>query len=268
MRRIEFIAPVEAMRGNLSGAQNLAYAKNDNKAFDAPEGRQYARNYDPRYIGAKISATGKKIFAVKTKAATKINAASLLRMALLGGTGALYASLLKNENKYLHAEDVYGLYVSRRGETRTFRKFWNDQIRAFLSKKKVQISVSIVDEAGNLHQCQFKNPWVYTGGTPECPVSNEVLAKFWTQLASNPVIFTVGGAKGVAHSGDTFQTVIDGEYNVLGLEGYDGDAGETQVKLGEQYVAKLVDGDVKGIQLTENADGQFILTETPAPIGE
>ena len=219
MRRIEFIAPVEAMRGNLSGAQKLAYAKNDNPAFNAPVGRQYARNYDPRYIGAKISASGKKIFSVKTKTATKINAASLLRMALLGGAGALYAAMLNNASVKAQAENVYGLYVSRRAETRSFRKFWMDQFRATLNRKKVQTSVSITDEGGTLHQVQIKNPWVYTEGTPNCPVSDQTLVKFWPQLATNPVMFTVDGETGVAHSGDTFDTMITGNgYNVLGLQ--------------------------------------------------
>ena len=53
MKRIEFIAPVESMRGNLSGNQSLEYALNNNPAYDAPDGVQYARNYQPRLAPIK-----------------------------------------------------------------------------------------------------------------------------------------------------------------------------------------------------------------------
>lgn len=84
MKRIEFIAPVEAIRGNMSGKQTLQYAENNNPAFDAPEGRQYARNYTPRYIGHRRAKDGLVYFSVKRKAATKIDATSKITMAALG----------------------------------------------------------------------------------------------------------------------------------------------------------------------------------------
>ena len=57
MKRIEFISPVEAMRGNLSRTkQTLLYAENDNPAWDAPvDKRSYARNYQPIFVGAKVA---------------------------------------------------------------------------------------------------------------------------------------------------------------------------------------------------------------------
>ena len=84
MKRIEFIAPVEAIRGNMSGKQTLLYAENNNPAFDAPEGVQYARNYTPRYIGHRRAKDGQVYFSVKRKAATKINTTSKITMAALG----------------------------------------------------------------------------------------------------------------------------------------------------------------------------------------
>ena len=84
MKRIEFIAPVEAIRGNMSGKQTLLYAENNNPAFDAPEGVQYALNYTPRYIGYRRAKDGKVYFSVKRKAATKIDASSKITMAALG----------------------------------------------------------------------------------------------------------------------------------------------------------------------------------------
>lgn len=84
MKRIEFIAPVEALRGNMSGSQKLVYALNDNPAYEAPDGRQYARNYKPRYIGFRRAKDGAVYFGVKRKSATKVDAAARITMAALG----------------------------------------------------------------------------------------------------------------------------------------------------------------------------------------
>lgn len=93
MKRIEFIAPVEALRGNMSGSQTLVYADNDNPAYDAPEGRQYARNYKPRYIGFRRAKDGAVYFGVKRKSATKVDAASRLIMAAMGSLQPLKNTL-------------------------------------------------------------------------------------------------------------------------------------------------------------------------------
>lgn len=84
MKRIEFIAPVEALRGNMSGSQTLVYAENDNPAYEAPDGRQYARNYKPRYIGFRRAKDGAVYFGVKRKSATKVDRAAKITMAALG----------------------------------------------------------------------------------------------------------------------------------------------------------------------------------------
>lgn len=97
MRRIEFIAPVEAMRGNLSGKQVLKYAENMNPAWDAPNGKQFAKNYRPRYLGAKRAASGLTYFATKVKSAVILNDAARRRQAALGCVASLI-SALKSED--------------------------------------------------------------------------------------------------------------------------------------------------------------------------
>ena len=109
MKRIEFIAPVEALRGNLSGKQTLVYAQNDNPAFDAPEGRQYARNYKPRYIGYRRLKDGAVYFGVKRKSATKVDAASKITMAALGTIQDL-KSTFKDESIVIEVGGIPGTY--------------------------------------------------------------------------------------------------------------------------------------------------------------
>lgn len=98
MKRIEFVAPVESMRGNLSGNQDLQYAENNNPAYEAPNGTQYARNYATRYVGAKRSATNLKYFAVRTKNAATLNAVTRKNMALTGSVASIISRLMTTQS--------------------------------------------------------------------------------------------------------------------------------------------------------------------------
>lgn len=221
MKRIEFIAPVESMRGNLSGNQVLEYAENNNPAFEAPAGVQYARNYQPRFIGAKRSATGKKYFQIKTKSATKINAGSKLKMALLGGTGAVRAAILTDATKRSMVEAVYAA-AKTQGKTsaKTLMKYVYDVVYEALQSKSIMIQFF----ATGVPTLTIQNPWVYTnqqGGVP-ISIKNTILVKFWPQLAANPIVYTIDGLKGVAHTGNTWGNVISSRYNVLGLSQAEG----------------------------------------------
>ena len=93
MKRIEFIAPVESMRGNLSGSQELQYRENNNPAYEAPNGDAHALNYQPRFVGAKRSKDGLKYFSVRTKSTTKLNNATRMTMAVLSVVAAMKSAL-------------------------------------------------------------------------------------------------------------------------------------------------------------------------------
>lgn len=229
MKRIEFIAPVESMRGNLSGKQELQYAENNNPAFEAPVGRQYARNYQPRFIGAKRSSDNLKYFAVKTKSATLIKSATLLNMALMGGTGAIIAAILadKSSTNYLMVVDAW---ERRTNKSVTLRKFMTDIIRQGLAAKAPDF-VFLTTAGG-----QIANPW-NTASTSalKVEISDEVLVKFWLQLGSNgtsaaPIYFSVDGQKGLAFTGSTFSQVcaLPEHFNVLDLTDTQGEIGIDQ----------------------------------------
>ena len=183
MKRIEFIAPVEAMRGNLSGKQDLRYAENDNKAYDGPLGSvNYARNYSPRFVGAKIAKNGKKYFTVRTKSASHLTKRAKKAMALLGGTGALYAAIVKNKSSQLY-QQLYAQWLRfvDMGSTNNFRQSLSGAIREALAA-----SDSLVTYAGPNGVIQFKNPWYDGSQTTDARVSQSILTKFWTMLAPQP----------------------------------------------------------------------------------
>lgn len=259
MKRIEFIAPVESMRGNLSGNQKLLYAENNNPAFDAPAGRQYARNYQPRFIGAKRSSDNLKYFAVKTKSATLVSAASKLNMALTGGAGAIIAAILadKSSTAYIMVVDAW---EKRTNKSVTLRKFMTDIIRQGLAAKAPDFV--FLTTAG----AQIANPWnIASQAAIKVEISEEVLIKFWLQLASDnqghaPIYYAVDGQKGIAFTGDTFQQVTgESKLNVLGLEFKDEPEDMHVVTADGAYVT------LNGVYAEESTaitvDGKYITTD-------
>lgn len=208
MKRIEFLAPVEAMRGNLSGAQNLKYPTQNNKAYESPEGSvNYARNYSTRFIGAKRASDGLKYFAVKTKTATHITTRSLQAMALLGGAGAMYAALVRNKASQSYT-GIYAQWVELQnvGNTKSFREYVMDNLRQMLVSK-AQTAVF----AGPRPAVTINNPWVAATQTTDMQVSQAILVKFWVQLALDAITFEVDGMKGIAYSDSIFSELEQGE---------------------------------------------------------
>lgn len=205
MKRIEFIAPVEAMRGNLSGAQNLKYPTDNNKAFESPEGSvNYARNYSTRFIGAKRASDGLKYFAVKTKTATHITSRSLMAMALLGGAGAMYAALVRNKASQTYA-GIYAQWVELQnvGNTKSFREYVMDNFRKALVAKSTTIIF-----AGPRPAVTVNNPWIASEQTADMQISNAILSKFWVQLTDGGYTFTIDGTKVVAEESYEFSDII------------------------------------------------------------
>lgn len=217
MKRIEFIAPVEAMRGNLSGNQNLLYAKNDNKAFEAPNGKQYARNYTPRFIGSKRASDNLKFFTVRTKNAVQLNTFTRSNMALLGASGALFAYYSKPEGAVDLGKLSFILVQKQNAglvpASTTLRQFVMGEIRAMLQDHAAS---RVVAQGGNT--VTIGNPWV--SQTYIARVSFDVLKKFWAELSTG-VVYTVDGVPGIgiAYAGMNFGAIITSTngLNTLGL---------------------------------------------------
>lgn len=230
MKRIEFIAPVESMRGNLSGAQKLEYPTNNNAAYEGPVGSvNYARNYGARFIGAKIAKSGKKYFTVRTKSANHLTSKSKKAMALLGGAGAIYAALIKAAALKAQAEAVFAK-AQELGDVRSFRKFMMDYIRAAIIEHKATIALNIAGTSVSID-----NPWGKFSGSLNISISDTVRIKFWSQLVNNPIEFTIEGMKGVAISGDRASDVVQSNYNVLGIASKSHD-GVGYAALNENYI--------------------------------
>lgn len=269
MKRIEFIAPVEAMRGNLSGTQkDLVYPTNDNSAYESPVGsRNYARNYQPIFVGAKRASDNLKYFAVRTKTAIGMTTLAKRTMALLGGCGAIVAAILRDKTATLYTDllAAYEYAKSKGGaHTKSFREYLTWQIKGNLQAKNPACFIGAKD---NLTIVAVNNPWHSTGYGPSAltvDVNAESLAKFWMELADSPVLFHVGNYTGVAHANDSFANIIASRYNVLALSA---ELGTNNVMKSGMYVVYEDADEIFQVQKTfaidTAVDYQYQMQTTP-----
>lgn len=171
MKRIQYMAPVDWMRGKLSGNQLLTY--DTHSAYDTPTGNVVAAdNYQPRLI-AKVKGlyTPRKVrfFQVRTRTTVNMTAAVKKNLALMGGVGALFGSLVSDKSSAIYVA-VSALCPKRM----TMRAFIAPVIRAALAAKlpDIEIADGVV----------IVNPWVSTD-TPNVPVSQAIINKFAGELS-------------------------------------------------------------------------------------
>lgn len=220
MRKIEFIAPVEAMRGNLSGNQKLTYPTQNNAAWDAPENkRSYATNYRPTYVGAKRSADGKTFFATKRRQAVKMSEAARLQMAVLSASSVIANILMYNLSVVTGLE---ARYKQTAPEGWSFKRWIMDNIKDALRNKQ-----HFAFMGTSLGALFVKNPYLSTdapaGGTSiDSTYPKDLLAKFWMQLADDPMEFKIGTQLGIAYIGQNWTELISSQHNTLGLSIDDG----------------------------------------------
>lgn len=234
MKRISFISPVEAVRGNLSGKRKLTYAPDNNPAWDVTSGeRLYANNYVPRFIGAQRSKDGKTYFTVKTKSAVKMSPAMRLQNALLSASSVIANCIMADLSTLNQLQAMFRIsYEFHLGWS--FKRWIMASVRTGLSEKN-----DIFYNAAGMSGIIYKNPYKKSHVNVAIDVPGfpkELVVKFWTQLADNPITFTVAGQTGIAHTGDTFEDVISSNYNNLGMATKtitDGDA----VVIGDLYVS-------------------------------
>lgn len=265
MKRIQFISPVESLRGNLSGNQKLVYAKNDNPAYDAPIGRNYARNYRPSFIGARVAKSGKNYFAVKTKSAAGISTRSKKAMALLGGTAAVIKAILADGARKAAIQTILEYQIQRGiiSSDTSLRKFMDSVIRPALSNKAQTIEF----RAGTgTTPVVVNNPWVSGGSGTDIStyVKNEILVKFWGVLANNPIVNKIEGAGTIiAHQDESFEDVINSDHNVLGLTS-EKHGNIDFVKFGNMFVNYIQDGEeaTQDDQSLVDANVRYVLSDT------
>lgn len=250
------LAPFDVVTGNVSGAQELKYPLNGGRAYDAPAGsKQYAQNYKPRFIMHERKSDGKLYFQLRQRTCVHKTAKSTLAMAALGACGAIIGAIYADKSSELYArlETVWALQqASPANKFKSMRQWLSDTIIPGLKAK-----YDVFNIAG--YAVTLNNPFVSGGtGMYNVTISNEVLIKFWGVLANNPITFTIANQKGIAHSSDKFEDVIEGGYNVLGMtiEAVQDDEDTVNtVKLGDKFVGMTEE--------TTSGDLLSVLADTP-----
>lgn len=139
-KRVFMIAPFEAMTGNLSGDQDLQYAENNNPAYEAPNGTQYARNYRTRYVGARRGRDGLVYFQVKQTTATVLTPTTRRTMAILGVTAAIRSAMQTSgvlNNFKIYFDQLKQAGTLPEGQD-TFNKWFSANIKSMLVYKRAE----------------------------------------------------------------------------------------------------------------------------------
>ena len=189
MARIRFISPVEALQGNLSGSQKLVYPTSDNKAWESPNGKQFARNYTPRFIGAMRAASGKTYFSVKARSAINMTA-NIRRQQAITSVALLYANAIMSDAAGStaamaiwrdHVAAGYNKYTTIRG-------FLNAMLQEGLAAKDRVISVGVQGVSETRLSVTNVYNWSSSATGDVTPTINRVLmAKFFPYIGVSPL---------------------------------------------------------------------------------
>ena len=269
-KRFKMLAPFDSVSGNVSGAQKLAYPVNGQGAYEGPAGKNYAQNYKPRFIMNERKSDGLLYFQVKQRSATTITARSKRAMAVLGGCGAIIGAILKDKTSEMY-QAIYEAwlvtkpYSAKTGEPSSLREYLSAFIMGTLRAKDAVISV-LWNNNGTPAFIKIDNPFIEDDSAEDAydiTISASAIAKFWSELADDPISFSVEGlGKSVAHDDQAWNAYLGQNYNTLGLGGKEVGS-KSYVVFGEQF---LMDGD-KYVTINDTivADKVYTLTSvTPA----
>lgn len=170
VKRIEYIAPIDFIRGNISGRQDLKYSGGDAYALPT-NSRVSADTYQPRMIARVMRKRmyNVKYFQVRTRTTINMSAATRLNMALMGATGAIIGSLLSDKTSA-----IYKSCLALAPRYVTLRAFLSPIVRAGLAAK----SPSFFIGSG----VEIVNPWV-SDAEQNVPVKADILEKFKSELS-------------------------------------------------------------------------------------
>lgn len=172
MKRIAYISPIDYIRGNVSGTQLIQYTNEGGKGYDVPVGdMQSAIGYAPRLVMRYTAARELRGFQVRTKTSVHMSAAVHRNLALMGGVGALVASLLRQKST-----PIYIACAAAVPKGMTLRQFLSPILREGLAGKSETITIA--------DGVQIVNPWVSTS-TPNVPVPANIIAKFASELSNS-----------------------------------------------------------------------------------
>lgn len=207
------------MQGNLSGKQDLVYPTSDNKAWESPEGKQFARNYTPRYVGAMRAASGKVYFSVKARSAVNMTA-NVRRQQAITSVALLYANAVMTDAAgYTAAIAIWRDHIDAGyNKYTTLRGFLNAMLQEGLAAKDRVISVGVQGvSTKRLSVTNVYNWRSQTEGDVTPTINRVLMAKFFPYIGvspndNSPLLFGAINVKGnpfAFAAAENFEEVTD-----------------------------------------------------------
>lgn len=166
------MAPIDWLVGNISGNQSISYGEDNTAGYTIPDGmEESAANYKPRMIAKRIKKSNCRYFQIRTRTTVNMTAGVRNTMALMGGAGALFSSLVRDKSAA-----IYKACSAACPQQTTLRAFIMPLLRAGLAAKVA--TITIADGVG------IVNPWI-SSAEPNVPVSAEILDKFNSVLSNS-----------------------------------------------------------------------------------
>lgn len=154
MHAINFIFPIECVRGSLTQRQNIEYNEEGAKAWSMEDGKNTAVDYNPILIAAKRSVSGHRYYMVKTKTSVNWNANTRFNTAVFGGACALYWAITRNSALFNQCANIARQIAPKIPP----RAFITRELQKGLSDKQSTITI------GNaLISARVDNPWRKSG---------------------------------------------------------------------------------------------------------
>ena len=182
MRKIVYIAPVEGMRGNLSGKDDLAYKDGVKGVYEAARGisaavtQVAANNYTTRYIGNLGPKLGRKFFSVKRRFVYGINKNTKVAMAALGGAAALAKAYIEDLSAAVPVMQTYAEFQKETDSKLSINQFATKELQPMLYGGDASRTITYGDKTWNA-----VNPWKNEQATVK--PSEEIMDKFDEMLS-------------------------------------------------------------------------------------
>lgn len=169
-KRIIYSMPVDILMGSLTGAQNLTYGESGGSAYDVADGQRIAaKGYTPNFIAKYCRKTQARYFQVRTRSTINMTANMRRNLALMGGTGAIIAALLRDKTA-----NIYAACVAACPAKTTLRAFLAPIIRAGLAAKSASITIA--------SGVTITNPWI-DQGAQTLNIRQDIIDKFSSVLS-------------------------------------------------------------------------------------
>lgn len=166
------MAPIDWMSGSLSGRQVLDYGAGGT-AYDAISlgDKASPTDYQPKLITKYNRLHQRRFFCVRVHHTVNMSAAARTNWALLGGSGAIMAALLRNKSAQIYSDCLNAAKEHRT----TLRAYIVPLLREGLRLKSADITIA--------EGVSIVNPWI-SEESPNVPVSQRILDKFASVLSN------------------------------------------------------------------------------------